>query len=105
MPTATATETLTVAEVKQLAAEWYRKLDVHAPLIELLPLVAEDAEMKFPEATLHGQAEFEGWYEGVIRIFFDEVHTLIGHPDATIRDETPRLVEQGVRVRLAGRLE
>jgi hypothetical protein len=64
------------AEVKKLATEWYQKLDVHAPLVELLPLVAEDARFKFPEATLKGQADFEGWYERVIRLFFDEVHTL-----------------------------
>jgi hypothetical protein len=72
----TATASLTKQEVEKLAADWYHKLDVHAPLVELLPMVAEDAEMKFPEATLHGLAEFEGWYERVIRIFFDEVHTL-----------------------------
>lgn len=65
------------SEVRELAAEWYRKLDVHAPLVEVLPLLAEDGvEMKFPEATLHGLAEFEGWFERVIRIFFDEVHRL-----------------------------
>jgi undecaprenyl diphosphate synthase len=34
-----------------------------------------------------------------------EVGTLIGLLDATIRDETPRLVEEGVRVRLTGRLD
>jgi len=34
-----------------------------------------------------------------------EVETLIGLLEATIRDETPRLVEEGVRVRLAGRLD
>jgi len=34
-----------------------------------------------------------------------EVETLIRLLDATIRDETPRLVEEGVRVRLAGRLD
>jgi hypothetical protein len=73
---ATSAAPLTAKEVKELAAQWYRKLDVHAPLVELLPLVDEGAEMKFPEATLHGQADFEGWYERVIRIFFDEVHTL-----------------------------
>jgi hypothetical protein len=67
---------LSTAEVKELAADWYKKLDVHAPLVELLPLVDEDAEMKFPEATLRGLADFEGWYERVIRVFFDEVHTL-----------------------------
>lgn len=72
-----ATEPLTKAEVQALAANWYRKLDVHAPLVELLPMLSDEAlEMRFPEATLHGFAEFEAWYEGVIRIFFDEVHTL-----------------------------
>jgi undecaprenyl diphosphate synthase len=34
-----------------------------------------------------------------------EVETLIGLLDAAIRDETPRLVEEGVQVRLAGRLD
>lgn len=65
------------SEIQELAAEWYRKLDVHAPLVEVLPLLAEDGvEMKFPEASLRGLAEFEGWFERVIRIFFDEVHRL-----------------------------
>lgn len=66
---------LTEAEVKDLVVEWYRKLDVHAPMVEILPMLADEGlEMKFPEATLRGHAEFEGWYQGVIRIFFDEVH-------------------------------
>jgi hypothetical protein len=66
---------LTEAEVQACAKEWYRLLDVHAPMIELLPMLATDGiEMKFPEATLTTLAEFEGWYQGVIRIFFDEVH-------------------------------
>jgi hypothetical protein len=74
---ATMTAPLTEREVKELATLWYQKLDVHAPLAELLALVADnDLEMKFPEATLHGPAEFAKWYEGVIRIFFDEVHKL-----------------------------
>ena len=78
MSTATlATESLTQAEVKALAANWYRKLDVHAPLVELLPMLSDEGlEMRFPEATLRGIVDFENWYEGVIRIFFDEVHTL-----------------------------
>jgi hypothetical protein len=77
MPAAVAARPLTTAEVQTLAATWYKKLDVHAPLVELLPLVAsEGLEMVFPEATLRSPAEFEGWYERVIRIFFDEVHTL-----------------------------
>jgi len=68
---------LTESEVQELAAVWYRKLDVHAPMVDFFPLLGEEGiEMKFPEATLHGLAEFEGWYQRVIRIFFDEVHRL-----------------------------
>ena len=62
-------------EVKEMVMEWYRKLDAHAPMVEFLPMLArEDLIMKFPEATLGSFAEFEAWYQGVIRVFFDEVH-------------------------------
>jgi hypothetical protein len=68
---------LTEAEVKQLVEDWYRGLDVHAPTVEMLPLLAEEGlEMRFPEATVRGLAEFDRWYNGVLRIFFDEIHTL-----------------------------
>lgn len=68
---------LTEKDVKKLVTDWYHKLDVHAPMVELLPMLFDkELEMKFPEATLHGHAEFEKWYQGVIRIFFDEIHTL-----------------------------
>jgi hypothetical protein len=68
---------LSEKEVEQLVKDWYKKLDVHAPMVEILPMLADRGlEMQFPEATLRGHAEFEGWYQGVIRIFFDEVHTL-----------------------------
>lgn len=68
---------LTADEITGLAAAWYRKLDVHAPMVELLPMLADDTlEMVFPEATVRGWAGFEGWYQRVVRIFFDEVHTL-----------------------------
>lgn len=32
--------------------------------------------MRFPEATVRGHAEFREWYEGVVRTYFDEVHTI-----------------------------
>ena len=68
---------LTEAEARQFVDDWFQRLDVHDPSEEVLPLVAdEDVQMKFPEATLYGKDEFKNWYEGVIRIFFDEVHTL-----------------------------
>jgi hypothetical protein len=69
--------TISESEVKQLVDDWYLKLDVHAPISEVLPLLAgETLEMQLPETTLHGLDEFTAWYEGVIRIFFDEVHTM-----------------------------
>jgi hypothetical protein len=68
---------LTESEVNQLAADWYLKLDVHAPLEEYIPFLAEEGlEMRFPEVTVYGFDGFKGWYERVIGIFFDEVHTL-----------------------------
>ena len=69
--------TLTENEIQEMAADWYRKLDVHVPMVEILPLLAENGlEMKFPESTLRSLAEFKSWYQKVIRIFFDEVHKL-----------------------------
>lgn len=68
---------ITKAEVQELAEVWYKKLDVHAPLEEFKPLLADEGvKMVFPEATVEGWEGFSGWYERVIGIFFDEVHTL-----------------------------
>ncbi|MEY4520372.1 MAG: hypothetical protein RLZZ499_2972 [Cyanobacteriota bacterium] len=69
--------TLTESEVKQFVNDWYLKLDVHAPISEVLPLLAgETLEMQLPETTLHGLDGFRSWYDRVIHTFFDEVHTL-----------------------------
>jgi hypothetical protein len=66
---------LTEQEIKALATEWYHQLDVHAPMVDVLPMLSEAGlTMRFPEATLTTLADFEGWYQRVIRIFFDEVH-------------------------------
>jgi hypothetical protein len=72
---------ITQAEVQDLASVWYKKLDVHAPVEEFIPLLAsEGLRMVFPEATLSGWQKFSDWYKGgdglpgVINIFFDEVH-------------------------------
>ncbi|PTY03834.1 hypothetical protein DB347_21655 [Opitutaceae bacterium EW11] len=67
---------ITESAVKALAAKWYRLLDVHAPMVDVLPLLSDAPEMVFPEVTLTTLAGFEGWFQRVIRIFFDEVHTL-----------------------------
>ena len=66
---------LTHPEISKAVSAWYKKLDVHAPLVDILPMLSEEGlYMVFPEATLEGLANFESWYQGVIRIFFDEVH-------------------------------
>jgi len=51
---------LTESEVHDFASAWYRKLDTHDPLVELLPFLADaDLEMVFPEDTVRGLAGFE----------------------------------------------
>lgn len=68
---------LTEAEIKTFVDDWYKKLDVHAPVGELLPMLADAGlEMRFPESTLRSLDEFTGWYNGVTRKFFDEEHHL-----------------------------
>lgn len=71
------TTALTQEQVSAMVYEWYEKLDVHAPMVDILPLlVSENLYMKFPEVTFTSLAGFEGWYQRVIRTFFDEVHTM-----------------------------
>lgn len=64
------------ARVEAFVADWYRKLDIHAPADQLIPLVDKRVEMQFPEGTVRGAEQFRAWYEGVIRLFFDELHTV-----------------------------
>ena len=79
--------TLTQAEVKKLVDDWYAKLDVHAPVEELLPMLADEGlEMQFPEATLRDKKAFSAWYAGVTNRFFDEVHVMKKLSIATVDD-------------------
>ena len=58
------------------ASNWYRLLDIHAPLECFQPLLTDDVQLVFPEATVTGFEGYTGWYNNVINIFFDEEHTL-----------------------------
>lgn len=70
-------ENLTAESIKKFTIDWYNYLDIHAPQVDFIDnLSKKDLKMVFPEATLSGRASFESWYQGVIRIFFDEVHTV-----------------------------
>jgi hypothetical protein len=76
MPVSAAVNPLTKTEIEALANEWCQKLDQHAPLAEILPLLAsEGLELTFAEATIRNRAEFECWYEELIRTHFDETRT------------------------------
>lgn len=69
---------LNEAEIKQLGADWYAKLDVHAPAEDYIPLqMPEGIKMLFPgDVTFEGFEGFKTWYAWAINSFFDEVHTL-----------------------------
>jgi hypothetical protein len=84
----TVGEALTKEEIDDLADRWYKALDVHAPVEELYDMLLDDGnEMVWPEGPTHGHKEFnESWYQRVIRLFFDEVHT-ISKVDAKIDGE------------------
>ncbi len=62
------------AEIEAFVADWYHQLDVHAPAEQVVVLVDDQVEMQFPEGTVRGAEQFSAWYDGVIRIFFDELH-------------------------------
>ena len=64
------------AEIEAFVADWYRQLDIHAPSEQLVSMVADQVEMQFPEGAVHGVEAFRTWYEGVIRLFYDELHAV-----------------------------
>lgn len=71
------TTPLTEASVKKLVDDWYVALDVHAPVEDLVAMVAKDGlEMYWPEGPTFGVDEFKGWYDRVTHTFFDEIHTM-----------------------------
>jgi hypothetical protein len=68
---------MTEKEIQSLAAQWYRRLDEHAPAEAYRGLVADAGlELRFPEGTFYGWDGFQQWYDRVIRLFFDESHAL-----------------------------
>jgi undecaprenyl diphosphate synthase len=71
----------------------------HAAGVEAIrPIVRHAAAIGVGALTIYAFSR-ENWQRSG-----EEVETLIGLLEGAIRDETPELVEQGVQVRLAGRL-
>lgn len=64
-------------EVGELLSAWYKKLDDHAPFEEIVSCWGDEGlQMVLPEGILKSLAEIQQWYQKVIHLFFDEVHTL-----------------------------
>lgn len=67
----------TEAAIRSMAVEWYKALDRHEDLADVLRYLVDDGlEMRFPETTSRGHAGFADWYKAVTNRFFDEVHTV-----------------------------
>jgi ketosteroid isomerase-like protein len=63
--------------IRAAVADWYRALDRHDLLADVLPYLCDDGlEMVFPEATKYGHTGFAEWYDAVTHRFFDEEHTV-----------------------------
>lgn len=70
-------EPLTDKSIRAFATDWYRALDRHDALEDVLPYLIDDGlEMVFPETTSRGHAGFADWYKAVTNRFFDEKHTI-----------------------------
>lgn len=82
-------------ELWRFAADWFHKLDIHAPADEVTALVATDTTFHLPEGPLTGRDAFRKWYQGVTAIFFDEVHELI---EVTARGDIESADGAAVRV-------
>ncbi len=63
-------------EIWSFASNWYRLLDIHAPIDSYKNLLTDDVKLIFPEATLKGFSGYSEWYKNVTNLFFDEQHTL-----------------------------
>lgn len=100
MSAATTTAPDVLAEIRRFAADWFHKLDIHAPSAEVVPLVGTDLEMALPEGPIRGRDAFRSWYEGVIAIFFNEVHEL-----HTVEADGDPAGPEGAKVRVVVRWE
>ncbi|BAJ25944.1 MULTISPECIES: nuclear transport factor 2 family protein [Kitasatospora] len=94
MPTPQIQQQLSEAAVRRLVEDWYRALDRHDPVEDVLPhLAADGLVMRFPEGTAHGHEGFRSWYDAVTHRFFDEAHTVL-----TVDVEEIRAASAEVRV-------
>ncbi len=66
---------LSMDEIKNFVAAWYRDLDFHVPLNDIYCLLADQGlNMQFPDGDIRDYASFKQWYDRVTNLFFDENH-------------------------------
>lgn len=64
-------------EVRTFAVRWFDLLSAHAPVEELLAMLAgRGLDMRFPDARLQDEASFRTWYDVVGHSFDEQSHTL-----------------------------
>jgi hypothetical protein len=77
---------LTQEELIQFGKVWYERLNHHADVEELLPMVSDTLlEMVFPDSTIQNHNDFRNWYEAVGKTYYDQDHT-VEKFDITISD-------------------
>lgn len=79
---------ITENQIKQFAAEWYRALDVHAPVEDCYRFLADKGlKMSFPDGDIRDFSSFKAWYDRVTHLFFDENHNIQSLKTAISGDE------------------
>lgn len=67
---------LTEAMVKNAILNWYAGTNDHRPVAELLPSLADDVQMRYPDRPdpVVGKELFKDWYANALKSYFDETH-------------------------------
>jgi hypothetical protein len=68
---------ITEAEAKELATEFYRLIDTHAPAEDFKSILSEDAfRVVLPNVEINNFEEFKAWHARMVRGFFDGSHKI-----------------------------
>ena len=70
---------LTEAEVRDLAVEFYRKIDLHVPVEEFLSILTEEEEelkIILPNVEIKSFVDLRAWWDRMIRFCFDGSHNI-----------------------------
>jgi hypothetical protein len=79
---------LTETDVRDLAVEFYRLVDGHAPVEEFIPILSEEnLKIVLPNVEITSIEEFRAWHGRMIRGFFDGSHTIYDVEVVSATDE------------------